>query len=42
VQTLPTLPPDFKGANTAAEIAVAPEGRELLNPALPQRQRRPL
>jgi 6-phosphogluconolactonase (cycloisomerase 2 family) len=27
VQTLPTLPPDFKGGNTAAEIAVAPAGR---------------
>jgi 6-phosphogluconolactonase len=27
VQTLPTLPPDFQGENTAAEIAVAPEGR---------------
>ncbi|PYS83173.1 MAG: 6-phosphogluconolactonase [Acidobacteria bacterium] len=29
VQTLPTLPADFKGANTGADIHVAPDGRFL-------------
>jgi len=28
-QTVPTLPPDFKGTNTTAEIAITPDGRFL-------------